>query len=190
MILLARHGQSEDNGPPQRFSGSRDTPLSELGREQARALAREVAGEGLRAIWTSQLRRARETAEIVGATLGIVPRVDARLAESHRGRWEGRLVADLERDEPEAWAAWQRGGAGYRFPDGESLAEHQQRAIAAIAAVRAAPLPALVVCHGGTIRVILAAQSPRGLDAFHEPARIPNATLIRLDDDGRWTNAA
>ena len=189
MILLARHGQSEDNGPPQRFSGSRDTPLSDLGREQARALAAAVADAGLQAIWTSRLLRARETAEIVGERLGLAPRVDERLAESHRGRWEGRLVADLEREEPEAWAEWRRAGAGYRFPGGESLEEHQERALAALDAVRAGPLPALVVCHGGTIRVILAARRPEGLDAFHDPERIPNATVIRLDD-GRWTNAA
>ena len=106
-----------------------------------------------------------------------------------RGRWEGRLVADLEREEPEAWAEWRRAGAGYRFPGGESLEEHQERALAALDAVRAGPLPALVVCHGGTIRVILAARRPEGLDAFHDPERIPNATVIRLDD-GRWTNAA
>ena len=190
MILLARHGQSEDNGPPQRFSGSRDTPLSELGREQARALAETVEDAGLEAIWTSALLRARETAEIVGERVGLVPRVDERLAESHRGRWEGRMVSDLEREEPEAWAAWQRAGAGYRFPGGESLEEHQRRALAALDAVRAGPLPALVVCHGGTIRVILAAARPGGLDTYQEPDRIPNATVIRLDDDGRWTNAA
>ena len=66
----------------------------------------------------------------------------------------------------------------------------EELALAAMDAVRAGPLPALVVCHGGTIRVILAAARPEGLDAFHDPERIPNATVIRLDDDGRWTNAA
>jgi probable phosphoglycerate mutase len=190
VILLARHGNSVDNGPPRRFSGHRDTPLSELGREQARALADTVADEGLEAIWTSPLIRARETADIVGERLGLVPRIDDRLSESYRGRWEGRWVEDLERDEPEGWAAWRHGGADYRFPGGESLAEHQKRALAALDTVRAGPLPALVVCHGGTIRVILAAKNPRGLDAFHEPPDIPNARVIRLDDDGRWTIAA
>jgi broad specificity phosphatase PhoE len=190
VIILARHGQSADNGPPQRFSGSLDAPLTERGREQARELAAAVADVGLAAIWTSRLARARETAEIVGAELGLVPRVDERLAESHRGRWEGRLVADIEREEPEAWAAWQRAGAGYRFPGGESLAEHQTRALAALDAVRAGPLPALVVCHGGTIRAIAVASQPRGLDAFHELARVPNAVPLHLDDLCRWTHAA
>jgi broad specificity phosphatase PhoE len=189
VIVLARHGQSVDNGPPQRFSGSLDSPLTALGREQAHALARAAADLGLAAVWTSRLIRARETAEIVGAAVGIEPRVDERLAESHRGDWEGRLVADIAREEPAAWAAWRRAGAGFRFPGGESLVEHQRRALAALDEVREGPLPALVVCHGGTIRAIGAARHPRGLDAFHE-LFVPNAALMRLDDLGRWTNAA
>jgi broad specificity phosphatase PhoE len=189
VILLARHGQSVDNGPPQRFSGSLDAPLTDRGREQARTLAAAAAGVGVAALWTSQLIRARETAEIVGDALGLVPRIDARLAESHRGRWEGRLVTEIEREEPTGWAAWQRAGAAFRFPGGESLVEHQRRALAALDAIRAGPLPALVVCHGGTIRAIAAASHPRGLDAYHELA-VPNTALLALDDLGRWTRAA
>jgi broad specificity phosphatase PhoE len=189
VILLARHGESADNAPPRRFSGWRDSPLTLRGRDQARALARAAAEAGVTAVWTSQLIRARETAEIIGDALGLVPRIDERLAESHRGRWEGRLVVDLEREEPAEWAAWQRAGSAYRFPDGESLVEHQRRALAALDAVREGPLPALVVCHGGTIRAIAAASHPRGLDAFQE-LEVPNAALLALDDLGRWTNAA
>jgi broad specificity phosphatase PhoE len=191
VILLARHGESRDNVAPQRFSGSLDAPLTDRGREQARALAAVAEQAGVAAVWTSQLIRARETAEIVAAALGVDVRIDARLAESHRGRWEGRLVTDLAREEPEAWAAWRRGGADFRFPGGESLAEHQARALAALDEVGGGPRPALVVCHGGTIRVIAAAGHPRGLDAFHDVApRIANATLLRLEDLSAWTSAA
>lgn len=189
MILLARHGETADNVPPQRFMGSRDTPLNDRGRDQARALAAAVADKGLRAIWCSQLVRARETAAIVGAVVGLEPRVDERLAESHRGRWEGRVVTDIACEEPDGWAAWRSAGPGFRFPGGESLAEHQQRALAALDDVRDAPLPALVVAHGGTIRAIAAASDPRGLDAFHDLA-VPNGALFTLDDLGRWTIAA
>jgi broad specificity phosphatase PhoE len=189
VIVLARHGETADNVPPQRFMGSRDTPLSDTGREQAHRLAAAVADPRPAAIWTSALARARETADIVGAALGLAPRVDERLAESHRGRWEGVLVTDIEREEPEAWAAWRRAGARFRFPGGESLEEHQRRALAALEAVHAGPLPALVICHGGTIRAIAAARHPRGLDAFHE-LTVPNAVPLPLDDLGSWTNAA
>jgi broad specificity phosphatase PhoE len=189
VILLARHGETDFNVPPQRFMGWTDEPLNDRGREQARALAGAVRPRGLSAIWSSGLSRARETAEIVGAAVGVTPRVDERFAESHRGAWEGRRWTDIEREEPEAWAAWRRGGPDFRFPGGESLVEHQQRVLAALDAVRAGPQPALIIAHGGTIRAIAAARHPRGLDAFHE-LDVPNATLIDADDPGRWTDGA
>jgi probable phosphoglycerate mutase len=179
LILLARHGETDDNVPPARVQGRRDVALNERGREQARRLARAAAAETPRALWSSQLARARETAEIVGRELGIVPRVDARLAESDRGSWEGRLIEEIARAEPELWAAWRAGGGSFRFPGGESLAEHLARVTAALDDVTAGPLPALVVCHGGTIRCAFARANPRGLDAFHE-LDVPNAEIMRL----------
>jgi broad specificity phosphatase PhoE len=187
VILLARHGETDFNVPPPRFMGWTDEPLNDRGREQARALAEAVQDRGIVAIWSSQLARARESAEIVGAAIGVMPRVDERFAESHRGRWEGRDWAEIEREEPEAWAAWRRGGADFRFPEGESLAEHQARVLAGLDAVRAGPQPALVISHGGTIRAIAAARHPRGLDAFHE-LDVPNATLIDIDDPSGWVD--
>ena len=168
MILLARHGETADNAPPVRFMGSRDTPLSQPGEAQARELADAVAQEGLAVIWTSGLRRARQTAQIVADAVDVPVRVDERLAESHRGDWEGRLVADLERDEPESWAAWRRAGAGFRFPGGESLGEHQARVLDALVDIAGGPHPALVISHGGTIRCAFAATRHGGLDSFHD----------------------
>ena len=180
MILLARHGQTDDNRPPIRVQGFRDTPLNATGRSQASELAERVLAEGIAAIWSSDLARARETAEIVGGRLGLQPRLDARLREANRGRWEGHLFADIERREPERYAAWLRAGDTFRFPDGESLREQQQRVLAALEEVRkAGQLPALVVCHGGSIRVTLCAGDRRGLDAFHE-FEVPNVALVRV----------
>jgi probable phosphoglycerate mutase len=116
----------------------------------------------------------------VGREIGLRPRLDARLREGARGRWEGRLFIDIEREEPEAYAAWRRGGPDFRFPGGESLLEQQQRVTAALDDVeRTGDLPALVVCHGGSIRVVLCTRDPRGLDAFHE-FPVPNAAVIPL----------
>ena len=179
MILLARHGETDDNVPPQRIQGWRDVPLNDRGRAQARTLATAAVTEEPAALWSSQLVRARETAEIVGAELGLRPRVDERLAESNRGSWEGRLIDDIRRDEPELWSEWRRGGASFRFPDGESLAEHVARVGAALDEIGAGPLPALVICHGGTVRCAFARVDPRGLDAYHE-LEVPNAQLMRL----------
>lgn len=185
MILLARHGQTDYNAPPVRIQGSLDPPLNELGRAQARELAELVAGEGLQAVYTSDMLRARQTAEVVAERVGLDPVVEPRVRECAWGAWEGRLVDDIAREEPERWQAWLRAGESFRFPSapgkpGESLAEHQQRTLAALEDVRRGPLPALVVCHGGTIRVAVAAGDPGGLDAYHH-FRPRNGELVRLE---------
>jgi hypothetical protein len=115
-----------------------------------------------------------------GAELGLDPRLDERLRESDRGRWQGRLLQEIQAEEPEAWAAWMRGGADFRFPDGESLGEHLERTRAALDDVAAGPLPALVVCHGGTIRCALVRRHPRGLDAFQD-ITVPNGAVFRVE---------
>ena len=182
MILLARHGETDDNVPPQRVQGWIDRPLNDRGREQARELAGAVRDRGIAAVYSSHLARAKETAEVVARELGLEVTVDERLAESRRGEWEGRLLEEIERDDPDGWAAWRRGGAEFRFPGGESLAEHADRVAAALADVRAGALPALCVCHGGTIRCAFALTSPRGLDAFHE-LDVPNAQPLELSSE-------
>lgn len=181
MIYLARHGETDDNARGV-VQGSIDTPLNDRGREQARALAAAVADRGIAAIWTSSLARASETAAIIADVLGIEPRIDARLNESRRGDWEGRALREIEANDPDGWAAWRRGGAGFRFPGGgESLTEHQERVLAALDDVRSGPLPALVIAHGGSIRVALAAHNGRGLENFWS-IRVPNAELIELPE--------
>ena len=61
-IWLARHGETDDNAVPARVQGWIDTPLNDRGREQARTLASEASGLGMKALYSSQLARARETA--------------------------------------------------------------------------------------------------------------------------------
>jgi broad specificity phosphatase PhoE len=178
-ILLARHGETDDNIEPIRIQGRRDTPLNDTGRAQAAQLAERVAGEGVASLWSSQLSRARETAEIVGARLGLQPTVDERLAEGDRGELEGRYWRDVAEEDPGLYAAWRRAGEEFRFPGGESLREQTERTLAALEDIRATgPLPALVVAHGGSIRVVLCSDDPRGLDAFHE-WDVPNVALVR-----------
>jgi broad specificity phosphatase PhoE len=181
LILLARHGQTDFNAPPTRIQGSLDPPLNATGLAQARELAELVAGEGIRALYASDMRRARMTAEIVGRRIGLEPVIEPRVRECDWGSWEGMLVEEIARDHPERWQAWLDAGEAFRFPDGESLAEHMQRTAAALDDIRGGELPALVVCHGGTIRVALAARDARGLDAYHE-FHPHNGQLVRYED--------
>jgi broad specificity phosphatase PhoE len=154
-ILLARHGQTADNAGG-RILGRRDPPLTAVGLEQARQLAAALRDDGLRAVWTSPLLRARRTAEVVGAALGLEPVVLADLVESARGRWEGRVIAEIAREAPDLHAAFVAADPAFAFPGGESLHQQAARTVRALDVVTHGPLPALVVAHAGTIRAALA----------------------------------
>jgi 2,3-bisphosphoglycerate-dependent phosphoglycerate mutase len=180
-VLIARHGETDDN-IVRRFQGWLDTRLNDTGRRQAFALGARLADreEPIASLWASDLSRARETAEIAGAALGLRPILDWRLREGYRGRWEGLLMDDVERDEPELYDAWMRDDPSFRFPEGESLRDQQDRVLAALHDIHArGPLPALAVCHGGSIRVMLALSDPRGLEAFHS-FDVPNTAVQSL----------
>jgi probable phosphoglycerate mutase len=181
-LLLARHGQTNDNLEPIRAQGFSDTPLNDVGRRQARELAERIASSGVTigSLWCSDLSRAAQTAKTVGDRIGLQARPDPRLREGNRGEWEGRRFVDIAREDPEGYAAWLRAGAEFRFPGGESLQEHADRVWAALEQIRATgPLPALVVCHRGSIRTVLCRSDPRGLSAFHE-FEVPNTGLVAL----------
>ena len=171
-VLLVRHGETDDNAVA-RFQGRTDTVLNARGREQSHALGHALRGVGLCALYSSPLRRAHETARIVGAAIGLEPIVDERLVEADVGTWSGRLVADLLPAERAEYARWRAADPTFRFPGGESVAEQAQRIAAALADVAAGPLPALVVTHGGTIRAIEGLDRPVG-------GAIPNCSPFRL----------
>lgn len=181
-VYLARHGQTDDNVSPLRFQGQSDTPLNEVGARQAQELAERATNLGLRSIFTSHLSRARRTAEIVGGRVGLEPVVDERLAEGFRGAWEGRLMTEVERDDPQAYAAWLRADPEFRFPAGESLAEHRERALRVLAEVACEEEPALVITHGGTIRFVLLELRGLEISHFHE-VEVGNGELIPLGRD-------
>jgi probable phosphoglycerate mutase len=171
-VLLVRHGETDENARA-RFQGRIDTELNDRGREQSHALAQALRDEGLRAVYSSPLRRAHETARIVGAAIGLEPILDDRLVEADAGAWSGRLIADILAAERGEYARWRAADPTFRFPGGESVAEQAQRIAAALADVAAGPLPALVVTHGGTIRAI------EGVDAPADGA-VANCAVIRL----------
>jgi broad specificity phosphatase PhoE len=143
-ILLVRHGETDWNAVG-RLQGHTDRPLNEYGRRQARELADRLAGDGIQAVYASDLSRARETAEILGARLGLDVVVDPDLREKDWGSWEG-LTSD-ER-------------ASVEF-EGESTEAHRERVLRAVRRiVEAHPGErVVVVTHGGSLRRIQAAVS-------------------------------
>ena len=176
---MARHGQTAYNAAG-RFQGKLEVPLDAVGVAQAYTLAEVARGHDVVELWCSPLQRAQQTAEVVGAALGLEPRPDARFAEHDTGAWTDRLKADVEAEEPEAWAAYGRGGENWTFPGGENFAAFMERVIDGLDAVtQTRRLPALVVCHRGVIRAAQSHTHVRGLDTFHEWP-VPNGALIAL----------
>jgi broad specificity phosphatase PhoE len=155
-LFIARHGETVDNANGL-ILGRRDPPLSGLGREQSARLASRAGALGVVSIWCSPLLRARQTAAVVADALGVGPTILDDLIESARGSWEGQSVAHLETTEPALFAAFEAGERDFAFPGGESLLDQVDRTRKALDLVTAAPGPALVVAHAGTIRSALLA---------------------------------
>ncbi|MBJ7332300.1 MAG: histidine phosphatase family protein [Solirubrobacteraceae bacterium] len=179
-LLLARHGETADNAE-RRFQGSRNPPLNARGREQAAALAQLLRDEPIAAIYASPLLRAAETAEIVSAVLGLPVTPDDRLREIDVGDWTGRSYAEVFLEAPGELERWAQGDLSFRFPGGESLAEQAERVVDVLEEIRSRPevLPALVVCHGGVIRVAQRALG-RGVGEDAELAQVGNGTVHPL----------
>jgi len=176
-IYLARHGQTAYNLEG-RFQGHLPVPLDDTGRAQAQELAERAAAHDFAALWSSPLRRARETADAVARRTGLAPREDARLAETDAGEWSDQSFAHVRAQAPEAFAAFVAGDRAFAFPGGESLAHQQERVAAALADVERGALPALVVCHGMVIRAALSWRAGRWLT---HTERVPNGALVPLD---------
>lgn len=179
-ILLARHGET----PATRHHlllGRRELQLTERGRRQAERLADAVADAGLAGLYASPSGRTMQTAAIVGGRIGLRTIVDERLSETHKGRWEGRRRAEVKAREPHVYDVLRRAPHRFRYPDGEALQDHQRRVRAALQDIARGPLPALLVCHAGTIRVALALGLGGGLAEAREIS-VPNAEPIAFDE--------
>jgi probable phosphoglycerate mutase len=157
-------------------------PLNATGRAQAGALAERLRGEGIAIVGTSDLCRARHTAEIVAAELGVpMALVDPDLREQRFGRFEGLTPRDCEERHPEEWARYVA-EPHLGPPGGESRAAVLERVVRAVegAAARLSG-PALLVTHGGSLRALLAAfPATIGAPASGAHGRIPNGGVVRV----------
>jgi broad specificity phosphatase PhoE len=150
-ILLVRHGQSTWNAIG-RWQGQADAPLSDLGRTQAKTAGAVLVEDedGVTAVVSSDLTRARETADVLAVALGVPVEVEPRLRESATGEWTGLTHAEIERTWP-GWIAAGRRPAGFEpWPD---VAERASAALVAIAA-RHAGATVIAVAHGGALRCL------------------------------------
>ena len=184
-ILLVRHGQTDWN-LAHRWQGHLDIPLNETGRRQARLLACRLATLPIKAIYTSDLVRASETAEIVAKQLNIQPILDPALRERNGGRFQALTFDELQDRYPEIWRRVRLENA--TPPGGESLLVVAERLTGAYEAIgrRHKGEMVILVSHGGALNLLIShiVGLPLG-----QPAKISlrgntGFSIIEIGDDG------
>lgn len=153
-LLFIRHGESTWNAAG-RWQGQGDPSLSEAGRHQAAAAAAALRGRDLTLLAASDLRRAAETADRIGAELGLRVRFVPGLRELDVGRWSGLRHEEIARRFPDELARFRSGDPDVRPGGGESRRVLTQRVTAELAGLASeAPGRVAVVSHLGVLRAL------------------------------------
>lgn len=152
-VVLVRHGQTEWNNGA-RFQGHTDSPLTQIGERQAQALGKRLAGERFAAVFSSDLGRARRTAEIIAEHTGHTVKTDARLRERGLGIFEGLRRDEIEARFPEESRKYYSRQADYAVPGGESAMGRFRLGLECLneLAERHSSGTILVVTHGGLVQ--------------------------------------
>ena len=181
-LILIRHGETLWN-KEKRVQGTTDIELSSAGIEQARRLAASLKDANIGAIHASPLKRAHQTAEIINRFHGRNIETHHELMEMDMGDFEGVSFKDLMARENEFLRRWIAEPASVRMPNGETLAELQNRAWRPIQKFLEREEDALIVSHNFTIATILCRVRNISLSEFRSTC-VDNAskTLIRFQD--------
>jgi len=179
-LILIRHGETDWNREL-RFQGQVDVGLNAIGLEQARRLAARMAAESAHALYASDLIRAQQTAQPIGATLDLGAVGEPGLREQSFGQVDGMRVDDIKARYPEAWEGWLRFEPDYAMPQGESTRAFHARVIDAVQRLVAAhPGQRLVVVtHGGVLDMVYRTARALGLSGPRQ-SEIPNAGYNRV----------
>ena len=201
-LVMLRHGQTEYNAGS-RMQGQLDTELSDLGREQAAAAAEVLAKRQPVLIVSSDLRRALDTAVVLGERAGLPVLVDTRLRETHLGDWQGLTHLEVDAAAPGARLAW-RDNARWAPHGGESRVDVAARSMPVVAELIAEQSewgvdeperPVVLVAHGGLIAALTAALLGLPVDNWPILGGMGNASWVQLSghsetgaapEDVRW----
>lgn len=188
-ILLIRHGETAWNAE-KRLQGHLDIPLNEEGVRQAAALGRALQDEPLDAVISSDLQRARQTAQAIATARGMTVQIERGLRERCYGAFEGLLYPEIGARYPDAYAAWQARDIDARFPPGvheaETMREFSARVISTITRVAAEGKyrKVALVTHGGVLEC--ARRAAQGVGFAHKrDFDIFNASINRFHWDGQ-----
>lgn len=180
-LYLLRHGETTWNKEG-RIQGHLDPPLSRLGVEQAHRLADRLAGEAIDAVFSSDLQRARVTAEVLAAGHGLPVRTTRLLREACLGCWQGLTADEVLASFPEQHKAYREDPVANRPRGAESLDEVIARCDAFLHELRTQESFSViaVTCHGGSVRGLIAAALGLGPGVYRR-LRFDNAGLTVLD---------
>ncbi|MCL2346253.1 MAG: histidine phosphatase family protein [Desulfobulbus sp.] len=187
-LCFVRHGETEWNAV-RRIQGQTDIDLNASGRRQAVAVGRWLAATDIAALYSSDLRRAWQTAEAIGDALGLPPQAEPALRERRYGVFEGLTYDELQRDHPAGYAAFAARDPDYDFASGESLKSLYARVTEAVRriAARHPGRNVVVVVHGGVLDIVNRFVRGKPLDAPRD-FLIPNAGLNWIAcRDGLWS---
>lgn len=180
-IYLTRHGETDWN-VRRLMQGTTDTELNENGLAQAARLGEAMVGSGITHVYTSCLKRANRTGQIVAKRIGVPCEVRQGLQELGLGAWEGRRWSDIIAEDPESIRRRNQDLRFGRAPQGESYQELLDRFVPAIVRIaREAEGDVMVVSHNGSIRAFLAELYGTPLETMGEDYPTPNAGAIEVD---------
>jgi broad specificity phosphatase PhoE len=167
-LLLVRHATAEGNG---RFQGHLDVPLTSAGRRELQLLCEKCSRYPVRAVYSSDLRRARQTADAIVRNFGLDVEVRPELREIHFGQWEGLSWNQIARRFPRLATLWIERFPLQTIPGGEPLRQFRKRIESGIREIVEANQGqcALIVTHAGVIRFTLG-----------KALGLPTANLFRL----------
>jgi alpha-ribazole phosphatase len=153
LVLFVRHAETEMAG---RFCGHSDPDLNAHGHAQLARLAQTLSTEKIRAIYSSDLRRAQRTAEAIATGRNIPLTLSPALREIHFGEWEGMSWQQIEQLNPEYARRWVDGYPHVPAPAGESFAGFEARVLDEVNQLIDRDVEAIaVVTHAGVLRVVL-----------------------------------
>lgn len=175
-LLLVRHATAEGNG---RFQGQRDVSLTAASRRELRLLCEKCSMHSVRAVYSSDLRRACQTADVVARRFGLEVQVRPELREMRFGQWEGLSWNQIARRFPRLASSWIERFPHQTIPGAEPLQQFRKRVAAGIGDIVAANRGrcALAVTHAGVIRFILG-----------RVLGLPSRNLFRLAQDSCAVN--
>lgn len=196
VLCLVRHGETAWNAE-RRLQGHLDIPLNENGRVQAGATATSLSAHRFTALYTSDLDRARQTAQAAAELCGLPPIIEEQLRERHYGAFQGLTYDEASAQFPDDYARFVARDCVSPLPgDGESLHAFEQRITTTLEALadRHQGEQILVVTHGGVLDIAHRRASGKSLDAPRD-FLIPNAALNWIARSGdkwriiRWAEA-